>query len=239
MIAARHAGMVLIIFALAGHAQDFDALLRDKSPLEAIPVLRQSKAPQATLALGVAYFMARQYRLFEKMMREVIAAEPRNPAPHYYLGRYQDANLNDFTAAERSFREVLKRNPKHAKAHYYLGHALEAQGLAQQAEAEFRESLKLDPGLAMARDGLARLRLASGDAKAALAENPADAKLRGQILVRLNRWSEAAVELKKAADADTTDASLWYLLNRCYTQLGRPNDAAHSLQQYRLLSQTY
>ncbi|MCC6588336.1 MAG: tetratricopeptide repeat protein [Bryobacterales bacterium] len=239
MIAARHAGMVLIIFALAGYAQDFDAVLRDKPPLEAIPMLRQAKGPQATLALGVAYYMARQYRLFEMTMREAIAAEPQNPAPYYYLGRYQDANLSDFAAAERSFREVLKRNPKHAKAHYYLGHALEAQGHNAEAEAEFRETLKLDASLAMARDGLARLRLAAGDAQAALAENPSGAKLRGQILIRLNRWAGAAAELKRAADADTTDASLWYLLSRCHTQLDRPEDAALALERYRLLSKTY
>lgn len=206
-----------------------------------IPKLRAAAATDANaaLALGVAYYMVRQYRLFEHQMRALIAADPANPAPYYYLGRYQDSDVTDFAAAAASFQEVLKRRPNHAKSHYYLGHALEAQGLMAEARSHFGRARAIDPGLALARDGLARLELAANNSAAALAHNPADLKLRGRILLRLERWAEAAKCLCEAVEADTTDSTLWVLLHRAYRELGEEDKAAEALVRSRLLANTY
>jgi Flp pilus assembly protein TadD len=240
MTAAARASIALIIGTLC-RGQDYDRLLREQRPAEVIPKLRSAAAGDrnAALALGVAYYMARQYRLFERQMRDLIAKAPDDPAPYYYLGRYQDADLGDFAAAAVSFREVLARRPHHAKARYYLGHALEAQGQAAEARRCFEQARQSDPGLAVARDGLARLELAAGDAEAALAHDPADAGLRGRILVRLERWTEAERALREAAEADTTDASVWFLLQRTYQRLGEADKARAALEHYRILSRTY
>lgn len=215
--------------------------MREQRPADVIPKLRRA-APgdrNASLALGVAYYMARQYRLFERQMRHLIATAPADPAPYYYLGRYQDADLGDFAAAAASFREVLTRRPAHAKASYYLGHALESQGQTAEARRCFERARQSDPALVLPRDGLARLELAAGDAEAALAHNPGDAALRGRILVRLERWREAEAALREAAQADTTDAAVWFLLHRACQRLGESEKARAALEQYRILSSTY
>ena len=236
MTAATRASIALIIGSLC-RGQDYDQLLRTERAIDLIPKLRAAPPDdrQAALALGVSYYIVRQHRLFERQMRALIAALPEDPAPYYYLGRYQDADLGDFQAAARSFREVLQRRPGHAKALYYLGHALEAQG--QTAEA--RRCYLRAGDLALARDGLARLSLAEGDAALALAHQPEDLKLRGRILMRLERWDEAARALRQAADADTTDSAVWFLLHRAYRRLGHGSDAVEALERYRLLSRTY
>ncbi len=240
MTAATRASIAFIIGSLC-HAQDYDQLLRAERPLDLIPKLRSAARSdrKAALALGVAYYMARQYRLFERQMRDLITSNPDDAAPYYYLGRYQDADLRDFSAAAASFREVLQRSPQHAKAHYYLGHALEALGQAAEARRCFERARKADPNLALARDGLARLELAAGDAAAALVHQPENPALRGRILVRLRRWKEAEASLRQAADADTTDASIWFLLHRTYQALGHQQAAREAVERYRILSRTY
>lgn len=224
----RAAVMLLIIGAPSLFPQSFD-------PYDAILRLRVQSGVPAQIALAQAYYLVRQYRLFERTLTQVVAAEPSNPTPHFLLGRYQDAVLNDFPAAEASFRKVLARDANHREAHYYLGNALEAQGRADEARDHY---LKSQP-LPLARNGLARLALAANDPTAALAADPPDPKLRGRILLRLRRFPEAITTLRAAAAADSTDASVHYQLYRAHTQLNQKAEAATALAAFQRLSALY
>lgn len=224
----RAAVMLLIIGTPSLTPQSFD-------PYEAILRLRAQPGVPAQVALAQAYYLVRQYRLFEKTLAQVIAADPSNPAAHFLLGRYQDSVLNDFPSAETSFRKVLAADPNRREAHYYLGNALEAQGRMDEARTHY---LKSQP-LPLASNGLARLALAANDPKAALAADPPDPKLRGRILLRLRRFPEAITALRAAAAADSTDASVHYQLYRAHTQLNQQAEAAAALAVFQRLSAIY
>lgn len=222
--------MALIICALSAPAQP-----REFDVLNAIRDLRAQPGAPAKLALARAYYLARQYRLFERTLLELIAADPAAPEPHFLLGRYQDSVLNDFRAAAQSFRAVLAAQPHRAEARYYLGNALEALGQTAEARAEYERSAAFP----LSRNGLARLDLAAEKPAEALARNPPDPKLRARILLRLDRPAEAIPALTEAAAQDSTDASVHYQLYRAHTSLGHRAQAAQALETFKRLSAIY
>ena len=174
------------------------AIMRN-DPTTAIRTLRRGDHPKA---LGVAYYLARQYLLFRDQMAEAIRREPADFGPYYYLGRHYDSDLDNNDEAVRCFRLALDRNPAYTRARAYLGTCLERQGLVQEAEKAFQASLPIP----VAQLGLARLRMAAGDLKTALV------------------WTE------KARAADPLDAGAHKLAARIYGAMERPRDAAAALE---------
>lgn len=52
-------------------------------------------SPGVEKALGVAYYMERQYVLFRQQMAQALVSDPSDPAPLYYLGRHFDTEYQD------------------------------------------------------------------------------------------------------------------------------------------------
>ena len=71
------------------------ALTRD-NPTKAIRILRHSGHPKA---LGVAYYMARQFILFRDQMEEAIRTDPNDFAPYYY------------SAGTMTLRSIMPKRP--------------------------------------------------------------------------------------------------------------------------------
>src|SRR5579863_2015842 len=93
--------------------------------------------------LAASYYAAHQPRLFLLKMRAAQQKQPEDFAPYYYLGRYFDSDLADFSRAADNFHHALARQPDHFRSHYYLGHCYEADGKAEQAEPEYRRAVQL------------------------------------------------------------------------------------------------
>lgn len=96
---------------------------------------------------------------FEALARK----NPRQPEPHYYLGRiaFQESVL-DRSAAE--FQKAVELAPRSAEYHYWLGRAYGEQAMkanifkkmsfASKVRSEFETAVKLDPKHIEARFGL-------------------------------------------------------------------------------------
>jgi tetratricopeptide (TPR) repeat protein len=220
---------------------------------DAIRELRRAEAldPNSFVLklLAVSYYGAHQHRLFLLKIRAAQAKQPEDFAPYYYLGRYYDSELTDFSRAAEYFQQALARQPDHFRSHYYLGHCYEAEQKIEQAEAEYRRALELSSDDTLPYQGLARLELSAnrpaealGFAKRAVELAPGDAggrKLLARALADLGRNAEAAAEWKTGAELDPTDASTLYRLYRGYLSLGDTEKAGAALARYKEIAKLY
>ncbi len=208
----------------------------------AIRALRHAGQPKA---LGVAYYLARQYILFRDQMAEAIRKDPDDFAPYYYLGRYYDSDLDDTEQAARWFREALKRSPNYGPARSHLGNCLERLGRTKEAEAAYRASASVP----LSQLGLARLMLAAGDSASALsfveralAGDPRDSaapKVAARVYTALDRPLDAVRALESAAALAPRDASTQYQLFRVWKSLGDATKAAAALREFERLRAVY
>ncbi len=215
---------------------------------------RQLDASAASAkALGVAYYLVRQHRLFEKMMQEAIRKDPADFGPYYFLGRFYDSDVSDFNRSADFFAKAIERNPNHFRSHYYLGHTLEARSEPKGAEIEYRRAIDLGKktGIVSALPylGLARLRTQVNQDEEALEyarqaveaepRDPSARKLFGKILATLGRNVEAVRESEIAVSLDPTDSSALYQLYRAYRQAGEAQKAETTLTKFRKLVSVY
>lgn len=224
----------------------------NNDPVTAIRTLRRTSGNNSgsgeghhPKALGVAYYLARQYLLFRGQMDEAIQRDPADFGPYYFLGRHYDADADDCTEAVRWFRLALERNPGYARAHAHLGSCLERQGQAAEAEREYRAALALP----IAQLGMARLKQAAGQtrealvwaAKAAAADpgDPAGHRLAARLHEQLGQAQQAIAALERAARAAPNEASTFYQLHRLYRAAGDESKAKAALVEYERLRAVY
>jgi tetratricopeptide (TPR) repeat protein len=166
-------------------------------------------AIKTMLQQGMAMFQSGQLQQAEKLLREVLAREPREVNALQMLGLtlFQRGNPQE---GERLLRKAIRRSPKIAKLHFNLGRMLEMQGKLREAVSAFREARKLDPqdewipvNLGIAYGKLNRLDEAVSACKAALKINPENISAlsnMGHMLWRNGKLDEAVAALEKALE---------------------------------------
>lgn len=222
----------------------------------AVRAFRRAEAIQPNAAvlkgLGLAYYMARQYRLFELKMKEAAAKDPADYAPHYFLGRYQDESSH-FAKSAEYFAKALELNPQHFPSHYYLGYSFEARHDIEKAEKYYKQCLEVSQkggkAFHLAYLGLARLRASSGEHAAALplAEEaarlkPNDAavfKFLGSALSALGRVREAIQAWETAARLDPADGQVYYQMSQAHRKAGDDQKADADLAQFKRIISAY
>jgi tetratricopeptide (TPR) repeat protein len=223
----------------------------------AIRLLRAAERGEATAAvekvLAVAYYQARQHRLFEMKMTEASRKDPKDFAPYYYLGRYYDADLNDFEKSGGCFTKAIQANPDHFPSYYYLGYSFEAQQQEARAEEYYQRALAISKRAAarfhLPLMGLARLRLAAGKNEEALTfarqavkmggQEAAAHKLCGKVLLAMERPAEAIKDWEAAAALDSSDAAVYYQISQAFLRLGDEQKADTALKQYKRIVAAY
>lgn len=96
------------------------------------------------LALGVAYFQARQDAQATADLERAAAQPETAPAAEYYLARLAERQ-GEFERAAGLLRRALATNPQLAPAHAELGYVLEALKQPEEAEKALARALELDP----------------------------------------------------------------------------------------------
>lgn len=226
-----------------------DLLARGES-WEAVRVLRRrlAKSPEAgeiRLWLGVAYYLAGQYKLSAQEMTAAAEGLPLNPFPPYALGRYYLDIQQRADRAQSAFEETLRRSPNHSPALYHLGWCHELRGDTKKAAELYRRA----SGYWLAHAGLARLALRRGDpeeavpqARRAVLLKPDAAMARlvyGQALERAGEVEPALEQFEQAASLDPTDASGLYQALRCARRLKQEGKVRDLLDRYKAVTATY
>jgi lipoprotein NlpI len=118
-------------------------------------------------------------------LKLAVRLEPENPSYWYFLGRYQQYNLEqpNLAMAVESYRKAIALNPLFTNAWLDLGMAYEEDGKPDQAREAYLEAKKSQPG-------------------------SAEVPWRyGNFLLRQGQQSQAYTELRRAIEADPRRAA--------------------------------
>ena len=200
-----------LAFALTQLAQDDRAIAEYEKVLQVKPDL-----PQALSNLGMV--LLRQDRAGDALARFSKLAElrPDDSQAHYLEGhaRSRAGNLSDAIA---SYQRAVQLDPQSALAHLELGQALAGLERFDDAAESYNRAATLDPELASYQFELAERVEQSGDKQKAielysayLAERPDEVAVRervGFLLLEVERYTEAIVELEKAVEQSPSPAN--------------------------------
>lgn len=132
----------------------------------------------------------------------------------------------NYEQAETELREAVSAAPDSAEANYYLGLALLEQKKYGESERFFRKAIESQ---SEARIGLARALMMQDKLDAASeeldraessVENNADLhRTRGMILLKREKYADAAAQLRKAIEIDPKDAYAHYYYGMANSRL--------------------
>lgn len=222
----------------------------EENPAAAIAPLRRAAEllPQEVrpqFVLGWALERAGQPAAAIEQYRRAEALGADDFDVHFALARTLLVS-NQPPEAEAEFRRALAIQPQSAPAHLGLGESLVAQKNSKAAAAELTIYLHAKPQDAATRVQLASVLADSGKDEDALAEldRAGDAsaagtldalELRGEILIRLKKYPQAAATLEKAAALAPQDASLHARLGRAWLEAkDYPHAAPQLVEALRL-----
>jgi len=205
-------------------------------------------------ALALAYYSARQFKLFLALMSRANQRMPSNFAPYYYLGRYYvSVEVADFQRAEVLLSKAIQYDPTNARSIYYLALCQESAGGLEKAESSYKQVLNMPHAsphyLDLAELGLARVTMSTNrHAEAFIHAQKVEAALPQEveahtILARLyaerGDSQKAVSEWKVAKSLDPTNTSAYYNLYRLYLRAGDKTLADEAFKQYKAISKLY
>lgn len=159
---------------------------------------------QAHLFLGD---LNRQHRKFAESLAEyqkAASAQPQNPAPLLGIGTVY-WELGEFDRAEQSLRQALHLNPDSLSAVFELANIAVRRHRDREAIPLLQRYLTVQPDALLARADL------------------------GRAYLHLDKFEEAARELKLALDADV-QGDIHYQLSIALRKLGRDQEADNAMR---------
>ena len=203
-------------------------------------------------ALGVAYYDAHQFLLFEQQMDRASVADRSDPQPHFYMGRYAESVQGDFAGALRHYKKAIGLDPHHARGHAYLAHCLERLDRRDAARAHYRKSVALleqeGARFSWPYQGLARLALetepqvATGWARKAVENGPDESEAHALLARAHDRNGDLPQAIAAASEAvrlNPDHAASHYLLFTAYRKLGEANEARRHVIRFQELKRVY
>jgi tetratricopeptide (TPR) repeat protein len=169
----------------------------------------------ARMALGDLYLRRGQYKEALAEYRRVLEAHADSALPHY---RIADASLQmgNFPEAAAAAATAVKIDPRLRKAHYVNGMALVRMGRTEEGEQELQEYGKQE----------AEAQKEVNDRRDIVVSN------RGAAALVLNGQGQDAIAMfRKSIQAHPTEVALRFNLGLAFSMLGRPSDAAATLQE--------
>ena len=210
------------------------------------------REPYLHKALGVAYYEAHQYLLFEQQMERASDADRSDPQPHLYLGRYVESVKGDFAGALRHFEEVIALDPDHARGHSYFAYCLERLDRLDAAAEHYRTSVELlqqaNERFSWPYQGLARLTLktdpqeARAWAQKAVAVEPTLFEAHALLARAHDGNGEFGLAVDAASEAvrlNPNHAASHYLLFTVHRKLGNSDAARRHMSRFQELKEVY
>ena len=108
---------------------------------------------------GLAALQNGDFATAQAKLEAAIAADPRDPQSHLYLGGVYHQQGNHLDAV-RALTTATELQPMSSQAQYNLGIALEALGSHQQALDAYRKALALQDNYPLAQQGIERMQKA-------------------------------------------------------------------------------
>ncbi|MDH3654815.1 MAG: tetratricopeptide repeat protein [Myxococcales bacterium] len=190
--------------------------------------------------MGAVLVLARKYEEAEKLLREVLDAQPYSAEAEHYLGRVE-LERGQTEAARQRFLRAARLEPESGLYRTYVAWAALESNEMSTALRELDTALKLDPTLGDAYWLRARIRIRAGTVRDALADlrkaielNPTRIEAwaaMGESHYQLGQMKEAIVAFEKAVAGAPGQGYWWYRLGRLQLDEGQRAKALASLSQ--------
>ncbi|MBI3453608.1 MAG: tetratricopeptide repeat protein [Rhodospirillales bacterium] len=118
-------------------------------------------AASSALAIALKHHQAGQLADAERLYRQVLARQPREPNAWHLLGVIA-LQSNHPDAAIEPIRKAIAIHPKFPEAYYNLGNAFDACNRLDEAATAFAKAVRLKPDYAEAHHNFGRTRLREG-----------------------------------------------------------------------------
>ncbi len=209
-------------------------------PKEPDPIELVSRPPASPAVLrGERLLSEGQVEAARAVFQDAIADNSEDARAWLDLGLAQEAG-GDVASAERAYRRATEIDSAFAEAFNNLGVLLRESGRLGQALAALERAIALDPALAAARFNLGlayedegQLVEAERQYRAVIEQLPDDPVPRinlALMLLRMNRASEAAIELRAARPMVRNDVLLSIAVGEGLRRAGLPADAISVLE---------
>jgi len=209
------------------------------------------KDARVYLLAGMNWVILERLDLARPFFEEAARLAPRDGLMQYHLGRFY-YSAQRFAQAEQAYRTALKVNPDSVKAYDNLALALEAQRKTEEAEACYRKAIELADAQKLQTEwpwlNLAKLLIEKDRHQESLAllesaqrMNPQSAEVfyvRGKVLRKLGRESEAEVALQRSVQNDAKFPDSHYLLGRIYLKQGRKVESQREMEIFQGLKES-
>lgn len=174
-----------------------------------------SAAVESVLRQAAAAAAAGEYKIAERLSREILERDPRNPHALSWLG-IALASTGRHSEAESFFRQAAAVDPKNPHMHFNLGNTLTQVGAFDQALLSFERALELRPEYPEALNNLGRVLAERGTLEEAIGRFRQAISLRpdyaeahdnlGDALLRLGREEAAIDSFRRAVALQPDDA---------------------------------
>ena len=165
------------------------------------------------------------------------ALAPNDWLPQEKLG-YEDMRLKNYAGAEQRFKNVIAEGPQDAKFWVELGSARQGEKCYSEAESDDNRALSMSPGFPLALYHRAECEALTGSAlpsiadyRASVDQLPTTSYAHFELAMELgsvNRFNEAAAELRKTVELHPGFLTGYYYLALTYSKLGQPDLAQAS-----------
>ena len=210
------------------------------------------KTPYLHKALGLAYYDANQFVLFEQQMERAIATDAGDPQPHFHLGRYLESVKSDFAGALEHFERVISLDPEHTRGQYFAGFCLEMLDRRNEAAERYQAAVQLskrnDQRFSWPYQGLARLAIQSDPDQARLwAEKAVELEpevfenhfVVARVRQQTGEFRQAVAAANEAVRVNPNHAASHYLLFTANRKLGHLATAQRHLSMFQKLKKLY
>ncbi len=203
---------------------------------------QQPKNEEVWYLLGKVYM-----QLSQSSLAKLNEINPNSYLSHQISGEVMES-MNNLDGALLEYKKAVELAPEKPGTHYHLANAYWSLLLWEPAKKEFTAELAIDPKNCQAQWKLGDIlieqqaepqnSLTELDKALALCPYLPEAhEDRGRVLLKLERYEEAAKDLQIAATADPAEPRPHFLLSQAYRALGRTREAQAEMGTFSKLQE--
>jgi len=191
-------------------------------------------SPHACCVVGNCFSLQKEHDVAIKFFSRAIQLRPDFAYAHTLCG-HEHAAKDDWEKAMASYRTAIRHDERHYNAWYGLGNVYFRQEKFDFAEHHFRKALAINPcssplycflGMSLhannkTLDALQMLK----DAIAVDPRNPLARYQKAHVLIAMEEYEAALVELKQLLEVAPKEGSVYFTLGKVYKRLGQSQQA--------------
>jgi anaphase-promoting complex subunit 3 len=190
------------------------------------------------LVVGNCFSLQKEHDVALKFFQRAIQLQP-DLAYAYTLSGHEYSANDDFEKAMACYRSAIRIDERHYNAWYGLGNIYYRQEKFDFAEHHLRKALLINPCssplycyLGMALHSNLKTTQALEMLSNAIAidrKNPLARFQKAQVLIALEQYDGALIELRTLVEVAPKEGSVYFVLGKVYKKLGQPSQAMVNL----------